>query len=175
MRWRSGSPEELHSFVQTRQRLHTLFSNRWSIIDRVQRRKTVLLAQRPLLLGVGERIGQENFRTRQVQFGLALACHVSPLGVSAVPVAVPRTPAAADAARPGGLAGGSALPRGAALRQLTAPVACRACRAAETLQRGAGSGTSGAGDSKWPACPRRFGARGVPVDRAILPHWGRVR
>src|SRR5262245_33175621 len=162
-------PEELHGFVQTRQRLHTPFSNRWSIIDRVQRRKTVLLAQGPLLLGVGERIGQEHFRTRQIEFRLTRALHVSILCTSAVPVAAPRTPAAADSAPPGGLAGGSALPRSVALRRRTVPVACRACRAAETLQRCAGSGTSGAGDSKLPACPRRFGARGVPIDRAILP------
>src|SRR5262245_31506617 len=168
-------PEELHGFIQTRQCLHTPFSNRWSIIHRVQWRKTVLLAQRPLRLGVGERIGQEHFRTRQVQFGLTLACHISTLCLSAVPVAVPRTLAAAEAARPGGLVGGLALPRGTALRRRTVPVACRACQAAETLQHCAGLGPSGAADSTWPACPRRFGARGAPVDTAILPHWGPVR
>src|SRR5205823_11375018 len=138
--------------------------------------KTVLLAQSPLLRGVGQGIGQEYFGTCQVQFGLVLAGHVSPLGVRAVPVpvAVPRIPAAADAARPGGLAGGSALPRGAGLRQRAGPVACRACRAAETLRRCAGSEASGAGDSKWPASPRRFGVRGAPVDRAILPREDHV-
>src|SRR5215468_5700539 len=160
--------EELRGFVQTRQCLHTLFSNRWSIIERVQRRKTILFAQRPLLLGVGEGIGQEHFRTRQVQFGFALALHVSSLGVSAVPVAVPRTPAAADAVRPEGLARGLALPRSTAPRRRTVPVAYRACRAVETPPRCAGSGTSGAGDSKWPERPRRFGMRGAPGYRASL-------
>src|SRR5215475_13760995 len=140
--------EELHGFIQTRQCLHTPFSHRRSIIHRVQRRKTVLLAQRPLRLGVGERIGQEHFRTRQIQFGLTLACHVSPLCISAVPAAVPRTLAAAEAARPGGLVGGPALPRGTVLRRRTVPVACRAYRVAETLQYCAGSGPSGAADSK---------------------------
>src|SRR5262245_37302777 len=65
--------------VQVHERCHTLGPISRPIIDRVQWREAILLAQHPLLLSVHERLGQEHVRPCQVQLGFARRRHTRSL------------------------------------------------------------------------------------------------